>query len=96
MAAEWSAGFGESDITPQPGARIRGYYFERLMKGIHDHLWARALAVSDGQDTFVFVSCDICDLDDEVVVAVRRGLEAEIAPDRLLLAATHAHTGPAK
>lgn len=92
-----TAGFAKSEITPEAGTPLGGYGKNRDKKsaGVHDPLFSRALALSNGRDTFVIVSMDLVfidrDLRREILKRIREKIPIE---DRqLLVSATHTHTG---
>lgn len=68
-----------------------------LSLGLHDTLYARALALdSGGGPIFVVVSVDLCLVTREWVHKVRREAERLLGlpPTQLLVVATHTHSGP--
>ncbi|MBE5868395.1 MAG: hypothetical protein E7293_05465 [Lachnospiraceae bacterium] len=90
-------GFYEADITPPLGCNMSGYFKRRISTGVLEKLYAKAFAVeADG-------ICDIViSIDSELVpksihdVAVERIAQATGIPsDRVLINATHSHTGGA-
>ncbi len=93
------AGFGRADVTPRPGAELAGFgpYIHRYALDVRDRLYARAVAVSDGEHKWVLVSADLIGLDSGVVREARRIVNDEtgLAPERAMLHATHTHSGPA-
>jgi hypothetical protein len=93
-------GFGRADITPRLGVELAGFgpFLHRCAKEVYQPLWARAMAVSDGEHTWVLVSADLCGFSEETVREARRlGAEATGLPPRhLCFHATHTHSGPAR
>jgi hypothetical protein len=98
-AAEFRAGAAKLDITPPEGAalQMRGYAgrtagFER----IHDPLFVRAIALHDGTAPAAIVTLDLSGVPNGLweTLSARIFRESGIAPERLLLAATHTHGGP--
>jgi len=69
--------------------------------GIKHRLYAKALALATGdkprEDIFVFVSVDVCGIRRPLYEEIYAHLSAltGVAPDRVILAATHTHSGPA-
>ena len=92
------AGAAKADITPQPGVDLTGY-IARLNPsiGVHDRLYCRALAFSDGQAQLLLLSCDLIGFGIEYARWVKAELERAtgIPPANIMLCATHTHSGPA-
>lgn len=91
------AGSARVRITPPYPTQMGGYFDRQdLSEGVHDHLHARALSLSDGRKTIVMVSVDLLYVDASMVEEVRReasrltGLE----PECIMVFATHTHSGP--
>src|SRR5712692_1406602 len=93
------AGVGESDLTPPPGLPMGGHSIAGwVARGHWTRLHARAFFFRDGQGhTAALVSCEL--------FAIPAGLRAKVAeraaargvpvaPEGLILAATHTHHGP--
>lgn len=90
------AGAASLDITPSPGHAIPGQWLCRTAERVRDPLLVNALVLeSDGVRAGI-VSCDVGSLKNRVVQAVRSAVRGElgIPPERLILHATHTHTGP--
>ncbi len=51
-------GFAQTDITPEVGAVIPGYFRKRISTGVHDPLHATACVISDGQTAVAIVSVE--------------------------------------
>ncbi|MBR6766601.1 MAG: neutral/alkaline non-lysosomal ceramidase N-terminal domain-containing protein [Clostridia bacterium] len=89
-------GLYEIDVTPALGMNIPGYFESRPASGIREPLHARALACSNAAgEIFVLVNIDTISIDITVAQAVRRRVEqlAGIPGDRIMVSATHTHTG---
>ena len=71
FAGEFKAGFARMDITPPLGTPISGYYHRRVSDGILDPLYARCLAVSDGETRALVLSIDNLHLYDKTFEDVR-------------------------
>ena len=95
-AGELRAGAAALKITPPEGAPMAGYYFNRAAEGVHDDLYARALVFDDGGIRAALVSCDLSGLPRSVVEAARKRIAADtgIRGERVMVSATHTHTGP--
>ncbi|MBQ4613282.1 MAG: hypothetical protein IJB26_07050 [Clostridia bacterium] len=92
----FKAGFGRVNITPPLGSKMSGYTQTRVSEGILDELEANCLAVNDGENTAILLSCDLL-LGYKVYMDAFRNaiVEATGVPfDNILIAFTHIHTGP--
>ena len=63
------AGTGKTDITPNLGCHLVGYFNDRLADSIHDPLYVKALALQAGDRTLGLVTCDLIGVPTEVVEA---------------------------
>lgn len=96
-----NVGAAKTEITPDPGIPMAGYRARvGTAEGVHDPLFARALALDDGERGLILVSLDVLSVDEELVGAVRReavshlrGLTERDAD--VIVCATHTHAGPA-
>ena len=90
------AGVAVVDITPPIGYRMSGYFHERLSTGIKNPLKAKALVLAQGHVRAAVVCCDLIGLAPDVSARARQAAAKAtgIAPENILLAATHSHTGP--
>jgi neutral ceramidase len=94
------AGAARVVITPPVGVPLAGYFAaegrRETAQEIHDDLYARALVLDDGHERVALVTVDLIGLGSDVLAEVRAlvAREAGIAPDRLMLACTHTHSGP--
>jgi hypothetical protein len=91
------AGVARIDITPDFPVALEGYLNPetRISTGVHDRLFVRAIAFSNGPRRLVVVSCDLGGFlfSDYFRYAI---LEAfKLRHDELFLCATHTHSGPA-
>jgi hypothetical protein len=97
-AADYLAGVGRVDITPNDPIWLSGYASRtKPSEGVHHRLWAKAVALEDGRGSrVVVVTTDIIGLPRSVsdVVAARVGKQWGLERSRLLLNSSHTHTGP--
>jgi neutral ceramidase len=98
-ARTFRAGFGRVDITPPPGVGLSGNGPEgRKARGYRLRLYARALVVEDTAGSRLALV--VVDLPHTSLLLQRRVGERlrqdghNIGNDRLLLSATHTHSGP--
>jgi hypothetical protein len=90
-------GFAKREITPVLGAKsvyMAGFGHDRKATGIHDDLWARAVAVSDGSQKLAIVSVDLIGVFHEDVVKARELLRQRVPGAVLVVSSTHNHEGP--
>ncbi len=93
------AGFGARDITPPPGVGMSAFSVDsRQAAGFRQRLYARAIVLED--DSSERVALVVVDLGMVSLVLHRRVADrtlrsgSGIGADRLLLSATHTHSGP--
>jgi len=92
------AGFGRADITPPPGVGLAGNGPEgRRAAGYRVRLYARALLLEDRTgERVAFVVADVPHVTPNLhrLTALRIRDSTGIGADRLVVAATHVHSGP--
>lgn len=95
-AAELRVGTGAVKITPPMGAAMSGYYYNRGAEGVHDDLYAKALVFESNGEKAAMVACDLSGIPREIVMEARKRIEASgtLRGDRVMISATHTHTGP--
>jgi len=92
-----NVGTARANITPYVGILLTGFGNRREgTEGIHDDLYARAVVLDDGNTRAAIVSCDLLGLGVRSIAAIReRAREmCGIAPEHMMIAATHTHSGP--
>lgn len=89
-------GWAEADITPQRPVLIAGQFNARLSEGVLDPITATVLVLESAGEQVVWVSCDLVGIADDLRAAVRQRLtgQAGLDPKKIILHATHSHTGP--
>jgi hypothetical protein len=92
----FTAGAAESVITPPIGTQLQGYGRAGKAVAVHDDLHARAVVVDDGDTRAAIVSCDLIAIDRRLSTPVRAIVHQAtgIAPDHIMICATHTHAGP--
>jgi hypothetical protein len=68
----------------------------RKATGIKDSIWARAIAISDEETTFVIVVLDVTGIGNVDLQKIREQAASDtgLAETNILVAATHTHSGP--
>ena len=64
-AGEFTAGFGEADITPELGKKpvyLAGFGQDRKAAKVHDPIMARAVVLADGDTKIALVAVDVVGL----------------------------------
>jgi hypothetical protein len=89
-------GFSKVDITPERPTPMAGYYSKRLSTETHDPLWAKTTVLDDGRMQVALISLDLISTTRWMVDETRHLITAKtgIPADRVLISATHSHTGP--
>ena len=96
-------GWARRDITPNRSASLGGQFYTRISKSVESPLTVTALALEtrgeEGQsiDQMVNVSCDLIHIPRCLLLRVREKLEGKLEgfdPEKLMINATHVHTGP--
>jgi len=91
------AGTSRLDITPLPGAELSGFAARiQPSTGILDPLHARGLYLEDGGERLLWLHTDLVGVERALVLEMRRWAHDRlgIAGDRVMLSATHTHSGP--
>jgi len=94
-----AAGAAKVDITPSADAALpmSGYANRKEgFKGIHDHIYARAIVLSDGANVAAIVTWELIGVPDSAweELSERVAKETGIPAEYLLLAAVHDHSAP--
>lgn len=84
------------DITPAPGTPMAGYYAFRAVAGVTDPIFSKAIVVEQEGSYAAIVVLDLATTSRPIVNAARELISAQsgIPADRVLISATHTHTGP--
>lgn len=91
------AGAARKDITNRSALFLAGYpHVPRLSEGVHDPLWATALYLGGEDGGILCIAVDILFVDRPTAVACRQaiGEATGLTPERILISATHTHSGP--
>jgi hypothetical protein len=95
-AADFRTGAAAAVINPAEKTPLAGYYTLRPADGVLDDLHSKTLVFEQGGEKAAVVICDLLSLPRPTVLAARELIERAtgIPASRVLIAATHAHTGP--
>jgi hypothetical protein len=96
LGAEYRAGAAQVVITPPRGMPMAGYYYVRLNEGVHDDLHAKAIVIEGDGGKVALVALDLVNIPRHFVEDARSRIEKEtgIPGSRVMISATHSHTGP--
>jgi neutral ceramidase len=83
-------------ITPPVGIPMGGYFYLRPSTAVHDDLYVKSLVLEKDGSKAALVACDMVGLPCDFVKAARRLIEktTRLRGDRVMISATHSHTGP--
>jgi len=89
------AGWGVALITPPPGTPMAGYSARKSAPatGVHDDIYVKAVAFSDGVDTAVVAGADMLLIPPNVADGVREAVAKEtgLKANSLFFTASHSH-----
>ncbi|HCO94982.1 MAG TPA: hypothetical protein DIU00_13690 [Phycisphaerales bacterium] len=96
--SQFEAGWAARSITPPIGTPLAGFG-DRKGKpstGVHDEIFVKALAVSDGVDTAVIVGANMLIIPENVAesVRIRVSQQTPLTANEILFNASHNHSGP--
>ena len=90
-------GWASRDVSTNAPINLPGQFHMRISRGVLDPVTTTALVLDDGNDQVIFLSADLvvirAHLLDDVRAAVAKK-NPEIPVMKILMNATHAHTGP--
>ena len=97
MAQHFRVGSFETDISPSLGTHLIGGMAPRPCVNIKDPTRAKAIVVDNGETQAALVTVDLCMAQREHLDRAKARLQERtgIAPENVLISATHTHTGPA-
>lgn len=90
-------GWAEKDLTPHRRVNLAGQFHIRISEYVNDPVKATVLAISNGEEQVVFVSCDTVAIPLYILKRVREEVKEKVPdldPDKIILNATHTHTAP--
>ncbi len=87
------AGAAKVAITPTTPQWIGGWGENRMMEGVHDDVWARALYLNDGQTELTLVSLDLVGVFRPDQAPIKQAVADAVGPN-VFISCTHTHSGP--
>jgi hypothetical protein len=89
-------GVATEDITPPLGIPMAGYYHARGADGVLDPLFSKAMVVESEGGRAAWVMVDLISITRSITDQARAAIQQAtgISAERVMIAATHAHTGP--
>jgi neutral ceramidase len=89
-------GAHRSNITPQLGCHIAGYFHDRLAADIGDELYAKTVVFENGETALALCVLDIIVAEQaDLTIAKQRAQELSGIPaENIFIACTHTHYGP--
>jgi hypothetical protein len=93
---ELRIGWASRDVSTEKPINIPGQFHMRISEGIMDPLTVTALVIDNGSDLVVFLSADLVVIRSGLLDDVRAKVakfSAGIPVEKILMNATHAHTG---
>jgi len=94
----FKSGWASRTITPPAGTPLAGFgdRHGKPATGVHDDIFVKALAVSDGTDTAVIVGGDMLIIPENVAELVRARVSRQtpLTANEILFNASHNHSGP--
>ena len=97
MAKQINVGRAKRSLVPAYPVPILGQFYLRVSLGTYTPVYASCLLLENGEDLVAFVSCDMVNVDPDVLLKVQALLRAEIPgfpAEKLIVNATHTHAGP--
>jgi hypothetical protein len=96
MSIYLEAGIGREIITPKVGGNLMGYRPDVISTSVHDDLTVSVAAFRYGDEQVLLLSVTVCIISNELADEIRTqlGKSCGLSPSRVILAATHTHSGP--
>ena len=88
-------GWSEVNITPEKPIKLAGQFFERVSKYVESPLTVTAMAVTDGEEQAIFVSCDLVSISENLIAKVRNFVSdknKEILTENIIIGAIPCRT----
>jgi neutral ceramidase len=96
-ATPLKAGLAKTDITPEMPVMLYGYEARKTpSQGVHDRLYARAVAFENGGKKILLISTDLGSFTDPLYQTIQASIAEKygVKESELFLAAIHSHSAP--
>ncbi len=87
------AGAAKVDITPKDLTGLVSVW-AKPFTGVHDSIFARAIVIDNGVNSAAIVSLDLVEFGDTTALRQRIQRELGVAPEHIMISATHDHNAP--
>jgi hypothetical protein len=90
-------GWASRDVSTEKPIKISGQFYVRISQGVSDPITVSALILDDGKDLVIFLSADIATARGKLLDQIRAAVaecNPEISTEKIILNATHTHSGP--
>ena len=94
------AGAARRIITPPVGIAMVGWLYraagDPIARYVHDDLYVKALVLQRGDSAWALLTTDLVGVDAVATARIRQGIaqQTNLAPESILVSATHCHSGP--
>ena len=99
------AGFAKENITPKivdhspdpakgefNAIKMAGFGNGQIAKGVHDSIFAKAIALQVGEKKLILISADLVFMPETVVAKVKENVKDKVSREHLFFGATHTHS----
>ncbi len=90
-------GYAQEIMTPPVGVGLAGYFNERPNEGMYDDLYAKVIVFDVDGSKALLVSLELCGIPGTMFAAIKAKVDAEYGTglyEKMIICATHTHTGP--
>lgn len=88
-------GWAEESLVPEKKVSLAGQFYERISDHVETEITATAMAIDSGSEQAIIISCDLTSIAENLLNNVRESfakINSEIAPEKIIIGATHTHT----
>ena len=88
-------GWAEESLVPSKKVSLAGQFYERISDHVETEISATAMAIQNGEEKAIIVSCDLTSLNSELIAKIREKFAVmtdEIDSQYIIIGATHTHT----